>query len=475
MSFDAYRHLAFPAALITTSALAIVGIPHLIDQAEGHRDRVQVHRASRLLASGMDADVLQQFSNATRQIARRVGPSVVHVSSAQIIQRGPHSGLELVGSGSGWLWDEQGHVVTNWHVVEGASRVDVQLHDGEVRSAELIGADPLTDVALLRIPPGGLVSATRAPDFREVEQGDLVFAFGSPLDFRFSMSSGLVSGLGRFAGIIGSFRRPGYEDFIQVDAAINPGNSGGPLTDARGRVIGMNTAIATRDEGIDGTGRFNGIGLAIPLPMIESVVTQLLETGDVQKGYLGVIIAEPEQPTRRLGGPDAAQGVLVGSRQAEGLTPGDIILRCGDSRVHSEAELYAAIEADEDGVVELFVVRHDVPDQRTLEVALPETPWPETFFDSTEPLHLFLRQYDAPPGGVIVAFCEPGSPAAECGLRVGDLILQIDGRSIRSLPQLRSSVSSVPPGNQVKIKCWRWSQPTITSTRTATLIVHPDL
>ena len=155
-------------------------------------------------------------------MATLVRPSVVHSAQEEVDPRNPFQGIS---TGSGWIWDDQGHVLTNWHVVEGANRVEVQLHDGTVREATLVGRDPSTDIAVIRISNERLVPATRATSYDEIQQGSLVFAFGSPLDFRFSMSQGIVSGLGRSVGL---FRNPssiGYENFIQVDAAINPGNS----------------------------------------------------------------------------------------------------------------------------------------------------------------------------------------------------------------------------------------------------------
>jgi len=476
MATPLMRALGSTCVIAAVSAVALFGIPLLIDGAEGRSDRVHVQQAALWLSVDNGPNILEQFSNATRHIARRIRPSVVHITAAHDTAEGRRNGFEYVGSGSGWLWDDEGHVVTNWHVVENADRIDVQLHDGELRTAELVGADPSTDIALLRIPSSGLIGATRSPNFSDVEQGDLVFAFGSPLDFRFSMSSGLVSGLGRSAGIIGSRRQPGYEDFIQVDAAINPGNSGGPLTDAQGRVIGMNTAIATRDEAADGTGRFNGIGLAIPLPMIESAIEQLIDTGMVQKGFLGIRVAEPGEAVGLLGGGRRATiGIVVATDSIDGLRSGDIILRCGDERVAHESELRDVWQADDDGTVDLHILRHDVPDQRIQTLRLPD-PWPEhdALLDPEDSLWTFLSQFGAPPGGVVVTICQANTPAEACGLHVGDIILKINGRSIRSHAQLSSSISSVRPGGTIDIESWRWQAPDGTTTRTATLARHPN-
>ena len=462
--------------IIAVSAVAMIGIPRLLDGAQARADRAQVHQASMLLSPNGGPNILEQFSNATRQVARRVRPSVVHITAVHERGEGRRNGVEFVGSGSGWLWDADGHVVTNWHVVEDAHRIEVQLHNGALRTATLVGSDPLTDIALLKIASGGLIGATRSPDFRNVEQGDLVFAFGSPLDFRFSMSSGLISGLGRSAGIIGTWRQPGYEDFIQVDAAINPGNSGGPLTDARGRLIGMNTAIATRDEAPDGTGRFNGIGLAIPLPMIESAIGQLIDTGSVQKGFLGVLVAEPSGSLGLLGGGDRSKlGIVVATDAIKGLRSGDVILACGDQRVVQEVELRDAWQADEDGTVDLSILRYDGLNERMESVNLPD-PWPqaEALLDYEDTLWSFLSQFSAPPGGVVVTICQANTPAQACGLHVGDIILQINGRDIRSHAQLSSSISSIPPGGTIDIETWRWQNPGSTTTRSATLAKHPN-
>ena len=221
-----------------------------------------VHASDRLAQS----DVLEQLNQAYSDIAALVEPSVVHISSTAVVKNRFGQRRLSLSSGSGWIYDEQGHIVTNEHVVKDAQSIEVQLHTGERRSAHLVGRDLRTDIAVIKVAPGLLHPArpgTKAP----VRQGDLVFAFGSPFDFRFSMSSGIVSGLGRYAGLMDI----DYQNFIQVAAAINPGNSGGPLTDIHGRVIGMNTAIATGRGRSVGEGQFGGIGLAIPMSMIASV------------------------------------------------------------------------------------------------------------------------------------------------------------------------------------------------------------
>ena len=314
--------------VLAAASAAILAAPLVVRSANHAQTTADIVRASRVLA-GTDAPpggvgettqlvaareaviepILEQLNRAHRAIAKVVEPSVVHVSTLTTMRRRAFT-APYASSGSGWVWDQDGHIVTNAHVVESSDRVQVQFFDGELREAEVVGLDLRSDIAVLKVTPGGLHLSLRG-DSSLIEQGYMVFAFGSPFDFRFSMSSGIVSGLGRTAGLADI----DYENFIQTDAAINPGNSGGPLTDIRGRVIGMNTAIATGRGNSVGQGQFAGIGLAIPMSMIESVVTQIIETGEVRKGFLGVGLMSLDT-ARALGarGNDVLAAVASGFR-----------------------------------------------------------------------------------------------------------------------------------------------------------------
>ena len=295
--------------------------------------------------------LLDQMSKASRDVALLVEPSVVHVSSAGVSNgRGP--GQSFINSGSGWIYDATGHIVTNAHVVEGATRLEVQLFDGERREAKLLGADLRTDIAVLQVDAQGLRPAQR--ETQDPQQGDMVFAFGSPFDFRFSMSNGIVSGLGRAAGI----SEIEYENFIQTDAAINPGNSGGPLTNTKGYVVGMSTAIATgRGNGLS-PGQFSGIGLAIPISMIDNVVDQLIDHGEVIKGYLGISMRDMQEVSRmRMRDPvlqtnpnffqgDGAVITFVSPlspAEKAGLRIGDVITQFNGKRVQNASQLRSII------------------------------------------------------------------------------------------------------------------------------------
>ncbi|MSR45375.1 MAG: PDZ domain-containing protein [Phycisphaerales bacterium] len=353
----------WPAAIV---AVAVVLVLLLTPRAMRNLTHARVE-AEIVAAKGRmsRSNVLEDMNQATQDVARIVEPSVLSLSAS-----GPSSGrrgMVLPNTGSGWIYDVYGHIVTNGHVVDGAERIDVQLHTGQIVAAQLVGLDLKTDIAVLRIEADDLTPAQRSIDIPI--QGDMVFAFGSPFDFRFSMSAGIVSGVGRSAGL----SDVDYENFIQVDAAINPGNSGGPLTDIYGRVIGMNTAIATGRGSTLGQGQFGGVGLAIPMDIIEFVVTQLIEVGEVEKGFSGVAV----QPV---------QSILA-------------------------------------------------PQMR-------------------DPLFRFIAEHYNADGAVITRVT-PASPADRAGLRIGDVIVSIDGVKTTDADKVLSIIGTRRPGQTVAFLIWR--------------------
>jgi serine protease Do len=333
--------------VLATAVVVLLAGPSAVRQIAFAHAGAQAMQASHRLAQ---STILEELNQACRDVAAAVEPSVVHISAAQLVRDRSGQGTELVSSGSGWIYDDHGHIVTNAHVIEDATRIQVQLHTGDEYEAELIGRDVRTDIAVIKIAPGMIIPAQRSSS-DVVRQGDIVFAFGSPFDFRFSMSQGVVSGLGRSANL--SIQ---YENFIQVDAAINPGNSGGPLTNVDGRVIGMNTAIATGRGSELGNGQFAGIGLAIPMTMIESVVDQLIGTGEVAKGYLGVerdftgIVMKRAQSLGFHGvGMPVSAVTPGGPADRGGIRAGDIILRLDDVRIDSFSQLSSIISSKRAG------------------------------------------------------------------------------------------------------------------------------
>ena len=355
---------ALPAALLlAAAATSLWTVPALMRMGSSERASRSMDAAAGRLASG---GVLQGFSAAMRDVAAAVEPAVVHVSVASEA-KGRLGSRAFTQSGSGWIWDAAGHIVTNAHVVDGATALEVQLHDGSLHEATLVGLDPRTDVAVLRIAADGLLPARRSNELPA--QGDLVFAFGSPFEFRFSMSSGIVSGVGRSAGLA----EVEYESFIQVDAAINPGNSGGPLTDIRGNVIGVNTAIATGRGSTVGAGQFAGIGLAIPMSIAENVVEQLIEHGSVARGFLGVSVMDARQMRLRgsrnpvlqaAASAFPGQGAIVTSvtpaspAADAGLEVGDVIVSIAGRRIEAGDEVLSEIGTKRPGsALSLEVVR----------------------------------------------------------------------------------------------------------------------
>jgi len=416
------------------------------------RTQTRVHEAAlRLQAPGGDAAILASLSRAQRDIATFVQPSVVHIDGTQ---RGHHGPTHTTGSG--WLWDAKGHIVTAWHVVQGVNDVDVHLHDGTVRRAQLVAGDPMTDIAVLRISPDRTIAATRGnPD--ATGQGDMVFAFGSPLDFRFSVTGGVVSGLGRSTGGFG------YGNFIQIDAPINPGSSGGPVTNHLGHVIGMSTAIAA-DAGtrrIDD--RFTGVALAVPLGMIETVVPQLIEDGAVVRGFLGVTVLDRSMPIMRLLGQGAGRGGILLSElnahsplQTAGCSQGDIVWAIGDDEPATEGLLHDLFSHGGDAVLltsHILDGDPEMPVKRSVTVQ-PGTPAPETLAVQ-EPIHRLLALLDGPTQGVIIGAVTPSSAAHTAGLLRGDVILSIAGRNTNSVDQLRSITSSLSPDSDVDVEIWR--------------------
>ena len=285
------------------------------------------------------------------------------------------------------------------------------------------------------------------------------------------MSQGIVSGLGRSVGL---FRNPssiGYENFIQVDAAINPGNSGGPLTNHRGEVVGMNTAIATTD--VESEGRFSGIDLAIPLDMIESVATQLIDGGVVRKGYLGIRVIDQETPLynwiSQLGLDPRSGGLLVsglgaaGKWSVAGLSRGDYITHYDNQRIVDEDDFIMALANDPDEKAELTLWRA-YPDQDQIKQIVVTCLEPERSrgssinlleVDRSTSMSEYFRDIGFEGSGVQIVKTMRGTPARTSGLTPGDIIHKVNGRDVKTVDQLRSVISSMLPSSIVELSFWR--------------------
>jgi S1-C subfamily serine protease len=287
--------------------------------------------------AGLDGDlpeeVLDAYSEAVVRVAERVGPSVVNIQVTHRSRRGPR--YEAQGGGSGVIIAPDGYVMTNSHVVHRASALAVTLADGRELPAELVGEDPETDIAVIRVNAPGLVAA-RMGDSAKLKVGQLVIAIGNPFGFQATVTAGVVSAVGRtLQGMAGR----AIEDIIQTDAALNPGNSGGPLVDSRGRVVGINTAIIQYAQ---------GICFAIPINTAIWVAGQLITNGRVQRAYLG-IKGESRPLHRRLvrayglereAGVEALEVTPGGPAETAGLRLGDVIVRLSGTPVATVTDLH---------------------------------------------------------------------------------------------------------------------------------------
>lgn len=363
-------------------------------------------------------------------------------------------GPRVFGEGSGVILDataDKAYILTNNHVAGDATKMSVTLSDGrKIEDVKLLGADPLSDLAVLEIKAEGL-KAVRWGDSSTLEKGDVVLAFGSPFGYVGSMTQGIVSALNRSqVGILGT---GGYENFIQTDCAINPGNSGGPLVNIHGEIVGINTAIASR------TGGFNGVGFAIPSELAKFVYAQLKDTGHVQRGFLGVKIGNAsvlsKQRAAMLGLGANPSGAFVAELQnntpAFGkLEPNDVIVSIDGKKVTTQQDVRLKVSTMAPGsTVKLGVLRGGK--EREVEITLGTLPGSEAKVatnakprEQTASPQIGVNLSDANPArlkanglpedakGALVTGVKNGSPAAQAGLDNGDLIVRIGEKEIAS-------------------------------------------
>jgi S1-C subfamily serine protease len=427
-----------PAFVVLLAAVVtLLGAPAVVRRIGLANTEVQI----RLAQAQLDRDnILEQINHAVRNIAQAVEPTVVHIA---VEGPGPRPWQrQRLSQGSGWVYDGHGYVVTNAHVVRGAPSIAVQFFDGRTTEAELVGVDTTTDIAVIRVKTGeGLFPARRATG-QELSQGDRVYAFGSPFGFKFSMSEGIVSGLGRDPrGVIGAGGN-GYTNFIQTDAAVNPGNSGGPLVDVNGKVVGMNVAIATGVQP-SGTseGQSSGISFAIPLETIESVVGQLISGGTVAKGFLGIVHFEDDDNNRVAleGTGYKGRGVFLrdvapgGPADNAGIHKGDIITEFSGRKVASTAALRQIITITRPGE-EVPVTIWRSGEELHLKVMLTDqsqsTVGIENAYNAVVGFGLQASDSDR---GVTIDAVRDASPAEICGLHQGMIISSIENQDVTNV------------------------------------------
>jgi len=408
------------------------------------------------------------------QLARELKPAVVNVSTKRVEEgrrrlegsgdeQGPFNQFfrQFFGDqprrtvrslGSGFIVNADGYVVTNNHVVDGATEIKVTLADGRELAAKVLGRDPKTDLALLKIDATGLPLIALG-DSTQLQVGEPVMAIGNPFGLEQTVTTGIVSATGRVIG------EGPYDDFIQTDASINPGNSGGPLINSKGQAVGINTALVSQ------TGGSVGIGFAIPIDLAKPVLTQLAAAGRVERGYLGVAVQRvtPDlAKTFKLEGP---QGALVASVAAgspamhAGVKRGDVIVEYDGHRIaRSDALPRVVAETPVGKDVALVVVRDGKPVTLSVQVArlaeAPERVAAES--NTTAPLGLTVqtltpalaRQFGLhESAGVLVRGVEGASPAADAGVQPGDVIAEIDRQPVKSVDDLERAIDKRRPGS----------------------------
>jgi len=449
-----------------------------------------------LPAHGLDAGVenLRQTGKAFAAVAREVSPAVVFIqvegkaSGADVVpfsspfgeewpfgddffrrffgdefpgfpplphQKAPQGERRVMGQGSGFVFktdkgllSDKTYILTNNHVVANADKIRVQFKDGKQFNAKVTGRDPQSDVAVIEIKAGGL-SALPFADSAQLEVGEWVVAIGNPFGLNHTLTAGVVSAKGRTSVGIND-----YEDFIQTDAAINPGNSGGPLVNLNGEVVGINTAIFSRSGG------YMGIGFAIPSNLARNIADQLIDHGEVTRGYLGIVIQNLTAELAESFDVKPGKGILVAQvsedspAQKAGLRQGDVIVKFRGKSVGEVGDFRNRVALTAPGrKVELTVLRDGK--EKNLKVTIgkltKDTLAAEGPAQSAGEIGLTVQtltpelaqQFDAKPGeGVVVTAVQPGSTAARAGIEVGSIILQVNRKPTKSADEFQRAVKA---------------------------------
>jgi serine protease Do len=449
-------------------------------------------------ASPADIQNAKSLSRAFRDVSKSMRPSVVSISSVKNVQLtrgarpqvpeelrrffgddmldrfGSPDGLpdsqprsrQQQGLGSGVIVSEDGFILTNNHVVEGADEVTVQLYDDRQLTAKIVGTDAKTDLAVLKIEASGLVPA-RLGNSAQMEVGDWVLAMGSPFGLNQTVTAGIVSATGRAnVGIVD------YEDFIQTDAAINPGNSGGPLVNLLGEVVGINTAIASRSGGN------TGVGFAIPSNMVRRIMDDIRDDGLVQRGWLGAVIQNLNADLAKSFNYDSTDGVLLGDVVANGpaaksgLQAGDIVVGIGGKNILDVNQLRNMVAAIKPNTsTEFEIVRNGqrrsievtigLMDNQAVAAARGAAPGPaversiDTEFGATvQDVTADLAQQLNAEGieGAVVTKIEAGSSAAQAGLRTRDIVVAVGSEKIASAEDFRAAIEKVDLSEGVRLQ-----------------------
>jgi serine protease Do len=364
------------------------------------------------------------------------------------------------GVGSGFVLSADGYVVTNDHVVDGAREVKVTFASGDEYSAKVVGRDPKTELALLKVEPKGPLPAVTLGDSDRIRVGDPVIAIGNPFGLDGTVTAGILSAKGRNIGA------GPYDDFLQTDAAINPGNSGGPLFNMKGEVVGINTAIVAGGQ---------GVGFAIPINLAKQLIPQLKEGGRVTRGWLGVAI-QPVTPAlaRSLGLPEP-KGALVasvnpgGPAAQAGVKPGDVIVEFAGRKLDESAGLPTLVSGVKPGTDAPVAVVRDGK-RETLTVKVGRMPDEDVVMSrdgagaargraglALAPVpDALARSLELEGGaGALVTAVAPDGPAARAGVRPGDVVVQVKGKAIAGPEEAASAIQGAPAGEPLLLRIAR--------------------
>ncbi len=382
---------------------------------------------------------------------------------------GPPVPRERAGMGSGFIISGDGYVVTNNHVVENARQVVVRLPDRQEFDAEVVGLDPRSDLAVLKIEGEGLPTLSLA-EGRDVKVGQWVLAIGSPFSLDFSVTAGIVSALGRS---LPTETGDNYVPFIQTDVAINPGNSGGPLFNLEGEVIGVNSQIFTRSGGSI------GLSFAIPASVVRNVVAQIQETGVVERGWLGVSIQDVDRNLADSFGLDRPRGALIAQvgkdspAEQAGLEPGDVILSFAGEAIETSADLPHVVGLIAPGTKVVAVIFREGKEQDlTVEVGglgADEVASVNAGVAADGSISILgMRLVEADPaelssiglsGGVAVSEVDRGSPADEAGVMTGDVLTRLGNQPVGRIEDLDGLAEQLLPGSSVPARLIRGRSP----------------
>ena len=372
----------------------------------------------------------------------------------RFFEQDPHREYKQRSLGSGFIIDKQGFIVTNNHVVENADQITVQLNNGKEFDADIIGRDPNTDIALIKIKPVKDLPFVEFGDSTTLKVGQWVVAIGNPFGLEHTVTAGIVSAKGR---VIGSGP---YDDFIQTDASINPGNSGGPLLNMNGKVVGINTAIVAGGQ---------GIGFAIPVKLAQGIINQLKSHGEVTRGWLGVGVQPLNKELGEYYGIKDGKGVLITNvfpgdpADIGGIKPKDVIIAVNKEKIETPRDLTGTVaDLNVGEIAKIRIIRDGKT--KTIDVKIGKRPDTEMMADGKEEPpkdELGIRIADLTPeisrqfnfgetSGIVVVDVTPGGKGETAGFMIGDLIKEINHEEVASIKEYNDVINQIKSGETIQ-------------------------